>query len=100
MNQKETVNREFHKIIGGNKRCDLRFYLEPEAMETRELISKIYQDRQGEISIEKLAEEIGVGKGTLSLAIGGRAGIKPREELGGLSSTKFIVERLREINER
>lgn len=97
MNEKEVLNQEFHQIIGGSKRYDLRFYLEPEAVETRNLISEIYKNRPGEISIKNLAKEIGVAESTLSLAIGGRSGRKPKENLSGLSSTEYVVERLREI---
>ena len=91
------MNKEFHEGIGGNKRIDLRFYTKPEAMETRNLINQIYDKRKAEISLEKLAEEIGVDSGTLSLAIGGRAGNKKQEKFNGLSSTDYVVQKLKEI---
>lgn len=93
------LNKEFHEKAGGRKRYDLRFYGEPRAVETRELITRICQERHYADSLTDLAGEIGVSGGTLSLAIGGRAGKKPNKEMDGLSSTEFIVSKLKKIVE-
>lgn len=96
---KQIANKEFHQLTGGRKRYDLRFYDDPKAVETRELITQIQERRQYQDSLLELSEEIGVSNSTLSLALGGRAGKKPQHELGGLSSTDFIISRLRQFNQ-
>lgn len=96
---KKALNNEFHELFGGMKRYDLRFYGEQKAVETRDLIFGIEKRRQFNDSLDHLAKEVGVTGGLLSMAIGGRAGKKPQKEFEGLSSTDFIVFRLREITE-
>ena len=97
--EKQALNREFHNLIGGRKRDDLRFFGDPEAVKIRGLITEIQQRRKYEGSLSTLASEIGITGSILSLAVGGRAGKKPRYELGGLSSTEFIIYKLSQINQ-
>lgn len=96
---KKLQNKEFHELFGGMKRHDLRFYGEEKAVETRDLIVEIEKRRQFNDSLGDLAKEIGITGELLSMAIGGKAGKKPQKEFEGLSSTDFIVSRLREIKE-
>jgi len=96
---KKAQNNNFHELFGGMKRYDLRFYDEPTAVETRDLIIEIEKRREFGDSLSGLAKEVGVTGELLSMAIGGKAGKKPQKEFEGLSSTDFIVSRLREIKE-
>lgn len=98
-NSRHTVNKEFHKITGGRNRYDLRFFSDPQAIKIRSLISQIYQKEHQKISLVSLANEIGVSNEVLSLVIGGRGGKRPRKELNGMSSTDFILSRLKQFTE-
>lgn len=98
VNDNTVPNKKFHELTGGRIRYDLRFFGDPKAIQIRELIIEIEQRRQFKDSLRDLTGEIGcISQSILSLAIGGRAGKKPRYELGGKSSTDHIILRLEEI---
>lgn len=95
--RKELSNEKFHKTIGGRKRYDLRFFFDEKAILTRELVSELLEERAGASSIKDISKEIGISEGTLSRAMGGRAGTKPSEKFNGMNSTDFTVYKLRKI---
>ncbi|MDD4027304.1 MAG: hypothetical protein PHO75_03920 [Candidatus Shapirobacteria bacterium] len=96
---KELSNEEFHKTIGGRRRYDLRFFFDEKAILTRELVSELLEERVGNSSVKDISKEIGISEGTLSRAMGGRAGTKVNKNFG-MSSADFIVSKLGQIIEK
>ena len=70
---------ELHRQLGGNQRVDFRRWNDPVAVRIRSAVMEINQstgENEGE-----MAKRFGVSESTMSLAMGGRAGVKTMERL-------------------
>lgn len=84
----------FNKIMGGRKREDNRYILKESAQNIREHLNIL---KVRGVNMSDLSKTLGVSCTTISLAAGGRAGDKPQERFGNLSSTDFILRKLEEM---
>jgi len=85
---------EYHQIIGGRKKYwDKRFCDNPSVIEARELLMELKKSE----SMLSLAKKIGVSSSTISHVAGGNAGLIPKPEYNGRSTTEYVMDSLREM---
>lgn len=91
----ESNKAEYRQNIGGRKRYwDKRFCDDSKAIEARDCLIEL---RKNGDNFGRISEKIGVGIATISRVAGGNAGLIPREEYGGRSTTEYVLDCLKEM---
>ena len=94
----ETNRAEYRQNIGGRKRYwDKRFCDDQKAVEARDCLIELRKNGE---DFGRISEKIGVGIATISRVAGGNAGLIPREEYGGRSTTEYVLDCLKEMMTR
>lgn len=90
-------NRDlYHQIIGGKRiYWDLRYCFKHNAPKARELLIDLKKDRG--INFGDISKEIGISSSTISRVARGTAGLIPKKEYNGLSTTEYVVIKLESI---
>lgn len=96
--EEPTLDSYVKKISHKRRYWDRRFCEDPKAIEARECILELKNDGE---SYRSLSEKIGgIGQSVLGRVAGGTAGIIPREEFDGLSTTEYVLKGLKDLIER
>lgn len=92
----EDNRREYHQIMGGkNGDWNEKYCFNNNAPEVRKLLIDLKKDRG--INFKDISEEIKVSPSTISKVAKGIAGLIPKKEYKGLSTTGYVVTKLREM---
>ncbi|MFA5532344.1 MAG: winged helix-turn-helix transcriptional regulator [Candidatus Shapirobacteria bacterium] len=87
---------KYHEVMGGKKGdWNEKYCFDNNAPEARELLISLRRDSG--INLKDISEEIKVSPSTISKVARGMAGLIPKKEYKGLSTTEYVVKSLEQM---